>query len=476
MYNLDFLTDSPKIFIFQKDKNKTNFGGILFLIYIIVMILISLVYLADYSMNEKYSYESLTIHNGTKITDNLFGDEKELNPILNISINFFEEDKFALFEFSSGNILEDLPRYYFSKRYNDSDIIIFYKCGKDQTCASFKEYIRNVQYSDIFGHLDIIYQGYKVDHLHEPPVYEDDSGNYSKDLKIKSQVKYIYTEMTFEWEVIKYKEQKSLFDSITKRKTEFVFGQIKDLKFMKENNTEYDDYVSKVMGKRSESKDEYFYYLPIFRFQFPTPNENYLLYKRTKISFLDVIAKVGALFSTIKFFFAFGYSFYSRNFNNYAIVNDLLNHSKKVIKPLELSYKNSNNKNISINDLDNDSPLIEEKSDKNQNNKNDANINDNDNNNEKYSNEDDDEPFSFALNKLFFFDYFFNYIYFKCCKRMRNQEIINMTNKIAFKYLSIDSLLFNQMKLENLFKDYKWNNLLLNNVKNNKMLDELKIL
>ena len=77
MYNLDFLTDSPKIFIFQKDKNKTNFGGILFLIYIIVMILISLIYLADYSMNEKYSYESLTIHNGTKITDNLFGDEKE---------------------------------------------------------------------------------------------------------------------------------------------------------------------------------------------------------------------------------------------------------------------------------------------------------------------------------------------------------------------------------------------------------------
>jgi len=59
---------------------------------------------------------------------------------------------------------------------------------------------------------------------------------------------------------------------------------------------------------------------------------------------------------------------------------------------------------------------------------------------------------------------------------MRNQEIINMTNKIAFKYLSIDSLLFNQMKLENLFKDYKWNNPLLNNVKNNKMIDELKIL
>ena len=29
---LDFLTDSPNAFIFQKEKNKTNFGGVLFYI------------------------------------------------------------------------------------------------------------------------------------------------------------------------------------------------------------------------------------------------------------------------------------------------------------------------------------------------------------------------------------------------------------------------------------------------------------
>ena len=49
-----------------------------------------------------------------------------------------------------------------------------------------------------------------------------------------------------------------------------------------------------------------------------------------------------------------------------------------------------------------------------------------------------------------------------------------MTNKIVYKYLSIDSMLISQMKLENLFKDYKWNNPLLNNVQNNIMIDELK--
>ena len=57
MYNLDFLSESPKVFIFQNEKNKTDFGGILFLIYIIVMILISLIYIADYNMNDTISYD-----------------------------------------------------------------------------------------------------------------------------------------------------------------------------------------------------------------------------------------------------------------------------------------------------------------------------------------------------------------------------------------------------------------------------------
>ena len=52
MHFLDFLSSSPKFFIFQKDTAKTNFGGILFLIYIIVMISISLAYIVNYAVNE----------------------------------------------------------------------------------------------------------------------------------------------------------------------------------------------------------------------------------------------------------------------------------------------------------------------------------------------------------------------------------------------------------------------------------------
>ena len=62
---LDFLNDSPKIFIFQKKANKTNFGGVLFLIYIIIMIFISLMYVLEYIKNEKYTFEGFTFQNNT---------------------------------------------------------------------------------------------------------------------------------------------------------------------------------------------------------------------------------------------------------------------------------------------------------------------------------------------------------------------------------------------------------------------------
>ena len=85
-----------------------------------------------------------------------------------------------------------------------------------------------------------------------------------------------------------------------------------------------------------------------------------------------------------------------------------------------------------------------------------------------------DNVSSFALKKMHFYDFFFNNIYSKCCKRRRNQEIINNANDILYKYLSIDSLLYNQIKLESLFKDYKWNNPILNDIQTNQMIIKLK--
>ena len=43
-----------------------------------------------------------------------------------------------------------------------------------------------------------------------------------------------------------------------------------------------------------------------------------------------------------------------------------------------------------------------------------------------------------------------------------------------FKYCSIESILYNQILLENLFKDYHWNNKELNSIINNEYIIQLQ--
>ena len=65
MHFLDFLSSSPKLFIFQKETAKTNFGGILFCLYLILMLSISLSYIINYAVNDKYTFEIKKIDNTT---------------------------------------------------------------------------------------------------------------------------------------------------------------------------------------------------------------------------------------------------------------------------------------------------------------------------------------------------------------------------------------------------------------------------
>ena len=56
----------------------------------------------------------------------------------------------------------------------------------------------------------------------------------------------------------------------------------------------------------------------------------------------------------------------------------------------------------------------------------------------------------------------------KKCKNNR-QEIISKCNKLISQYYSIDNILYNQIKFENLLIDYKWNNPDLNKLDNNEL-------
>ena len=59
MYNFDFLSSAPRNFIFQKNTNKTNFGGFLSVIYFIIFLIVSIYYLLSYYNEDNYSIQYL---------------------------------------------------------------------------------------------------------------------------------------------------------------------------------------------------------------------------------------------------------------------------------------------------------------------------------------------------------------------------------------------------------------------------------
>ena len=181
------------------------------------------------------------------------------------------------------------------------------------------------------------------------------------------------------------------------------------------------------------------------------------------------------MFSTIKFVFSFVFNFYSKNFDNFQIVGKILSHQNKLSEGNELktefnkSINKDEEKNL-MNNINKLEPLIINNTNENNKNEKGKIIKKNDDDND---NDEEDSPI--VLNKLHFYDFFFNNIYSKCCKVIKNQEILNITNSIIYKYLSIDSLLYNQIKLENLFDDYTWNNPSLNSINKNLIIKKLKI-
>ena len=113
----------------------------------------------------------------------------------------------------------------------------------------------------------------------------------------------------------------------------------------------------------------------------------------------------------------------------------------------------------------------------------DTNLKDNEDNNilepkekEKEDDNENNEENERCLPKLNFYDYIFNNIYCKNRCLSNKQEIVGLCNEIISKYYTMDFIIYNQMKLENLFKDYKWNNPEFNTIENNKMISDLKLL
>ena len=93
MYKLDYLSAPPQISFLQKDANQTFFGGFLFIIYIIIMIGISAIYVLNYFLNDKYDISYSLIKNSEEDINKSKNDTK-LDPEINFSFDLLKLNLF----------------------------------------------------------------------------------------------------------------------------------------------------------------------------------------------------------------------------------------------------------------------------------------------------------------------------------------------------------------------------------------------
>ena len=181
MHSFDFISGPPKNYIFQKDANKTNLGGVLFTIYMLVIIGISIDYLYDYCKNDKYNIESIYIHNPLKLDDiKKLQQNEKLNPVLNFTFELNKAEGENLSEnFEIRNFSNFSQIFYrntsIEARVSNLKIAIYYKC-QDENCTL------NMEDESLFNYyISISYQGFTIDHQNKfSPIVQDKTITFSE--------------------------------------------------------------------------------------------------------------------------------------------------------------------------------------------------------------------------------------------------------------------------------------------------------
>ena len=211
---IDFFTSPPNFYILKKRINKTNFGGVLFLLYIIIMIFISLAYILDYIYNDKYEIEYNVVKCFQKYN---FGFEDYPDIIYDFEIEvFLKEDE----DISDSLILSDDFREYkgnysseitesggkfnsimysFRRNVSEMSFELYYKCI-EPNCSDFS-YSR-------FKRLNLKRKDFRIDHTssislkilddYDSNIIGFDFGDFHNNSKFF---------LDFEWTTIIYKEK-----------------------------------------------------------------------------------------------------------------------------------------------------------------------------------------------------------------------------------------------------------------------------
>ena len=452
MRTIDFLSESPKSFIFNKDSNKTLFGGVLSLIFLLIVLLISILYLVDYFINDKYSVE-YALYQEILTDDKRIEKEnsKKYNPDLGFAFNFKDEngntlsnDTIHLYDYTQQNMTE-IPKV-FKKRASDLKVLILYKCP-DKNCT--------VNMSSIS--CELYYSGYKLDHQGEKPIYFGEKSIYSFTTSFFFKMPLI---RNYYWKTIKYNESLGFMDLFYN-----IFGIDSDNEYIGGNIDKTDTFpLEAYFGEEALQPDEIngTYYRVLGMGQMVMDFNIYDQYKRTKISIFDVIANICSLSMTIMGGFAYFFSnYYSNSYDNYEIIEKILSKKKsgninKDFDKENIINKESSNTEAILRNSNTDGIDIEEPEKKEE---------------EKLIIKEEDKR---TLPKIKFIDFILNNLPFdKCCGKSKSQAILSSCNELISEYYTVEYIIYNQMMLENLLKDYKWNDPSLNNVEANKFINKI---
>ena len=441
MRKIDFISKSPQLFIFQNGANQNNLGGILFLIYLVILLLLTIIYLYDYLNNDKYqfNYNLITETYDNDSIENIISKKNDKLSV-NLEVKFslskerqytdFNSKNFLIFDLNNQKILNPNEAYIINT--SNFSLYVFYICNGTDCAIREEDKIKERSY-----YLNMYYKGFTLNHQDpKEPIKRNDK--YTPMYVEFLENTYIYY---LNWELIEYEEEKGVFsknfDSITGKANTFYGGQFKSKQVFLD-----DGHVRNLNDWYKNNKVLALLYLEI------QPNYlQYDKYTRKGRSILNVLAEIAALCSTVINLMGLSYGFlYSKNYDNYKIVENILSKKLKININQTLEDKEESKIELKIDLID--------KNDQNEEKEKEA-IDDINNTDEAHSVKKNK---TIKLPLMRFYDFLVHKLYFKCFGHSNKHALIESCNDVLKRYISIENLIYNQIRLESLFKDYKWNN------------------
>ena len=485
---LDFMSGAPKLAIFREGANKTTLGGALFLIYIIILLILFIIYIINFFSQKKYEFNySLVKQSVENIIEIENNEEKKERFDANIDYKFYlgkdggNIDKYNIvnnkdFFIIDINLLNqklenepprDAEGFFrlnsdmnqnedeciirqgkkVNQKVSDLALAVLYRCDKDNCTIREEDKIKVYSY-----YLYMEYKGFSIDHQNpEKPIQPLPGAIFwLENIQFLNNTNIAF----LNWELIEYEEEKGIFgktyDNMVGNNYIYRAGYYKTKQIYTD-----DGHVGALPDTLWQIKDLNGNHFKVLLYLESHLNYlDYERYTRKKISFLDTLANVAALGSTVLSLMSYVYAYlYSENYDKFKIIENILTKKMKIkIKGYD-TPKEEKIKEEKMMELKTDLIITE-----NENENNDLNIKESGEENEKdnftkYYNE------SANLSLPGFFDFLIHKFYFKCCKSSMKQALISSCNDIVAKYITIENILYNQIKLEYLWKDYKWNNL-----------------